>query len=335
MMDYESVRKLDPLGLDERLRELPLINERADVDTLRNIANGIATDTVSSEFSAADALASLRDSDFILSSGIRHGENYIESVNGFERILMTLGRIANTVPRGTVTTYAHVNPSDERQRSFTGSDAEALFIDSVRTSSADAELAMRVFAENDIQTGLAAIDKSLDTLIESIIAVRRGVTATYFTNELRPYFDAVEIGGTSYAGAGGAQLQLIATDYVLWGVGSADKVYMDYYADNVRYLSPDQRAWIQQCTDRQNGRSVVDLLIEGNDSAGQDAAIAIFQKLKKFRFPHRRIAQDNFKLRGDDSVGSGTYTPDILDVLIDKTQENLRRLQDAKGEQHA
>lgn len=48
---------------------------------------------------------------------------------------------------------------------------------------------------------------------------------------------------------------------------------------------------------------------------------------QKFRYPHRKLARDNFKIRPDGSVGSGVYTTDILDVLLNETIGAIEKLE--------
>jgi hypothetical protein len=68
----------------------------------------------------------------------------------------------------------------------------------------------------------------------------------------------------------------------------------------------------------------------GDDS--RQATTDLLRKIRKFRYPHRKIAQDNFKLRPDDAVGSGSYKPDILDVLIDKTEKAIAQVEESRRE---
>lgn len=322
---YRYTSDLDPLQLDGFFQDLPKINEESDLQSIYDaLVDAVGRIDYSTIVDEESALAALRDLDFIASSYLRHGRDPIQDVPGLEAVMVMLGDMAGTVPRGTVVTYAMVNPSGSRERSFTGSAEESLFIGSVRTSSVVLEHALQRFTTDEPAIALSELESGLQVMVDSVIAVKRGLSPTYFSDELRPYFDPLVIEGRKYLGAGGAQLQLVAFDYVLWGADDPDTMYNEYFAENKDYLSPNQRNLLGEIMEAQGDRSLLARLVEEPDSEAAEASLGVLKMLKKFRYPHRKMAQDNFKVRPEGKLGSGSYTTDILDVLVIKTEEAIK-----------
>lgn len=75
-------------------------------------------------------------------------------------------------------------------------------------------------------------------------------------------------------------------------------------------------------------------MVEERLSNGEDMAevlislVGLSKMIRKFRYPHRKVAEDNFKIRPDGSVGSGSYTPAILTDLIHTTEARIARMQE-------
>lgn len=224
-MTFQRVRELDPLGIDRELQDLPTINGSADVGAISTIIDDVISDLDITAYDQDSATAAMRDLDFLLSSSLRHGADLVVEGGTIESALLGLGRIACMIPRGTVSTYALANPRGERERSFTGSPEERLFIESVRSGAESVESSLETYVREGKYAGLCAMENGIDHMITSIIDVKRGVSPAYFTGQLRPYFEPLTIGGESYAGSGGAQLQFIAVDYLLWGVDCDNPVY--------------------------------------------------------------------------------------------------------------
>jgi hypothetical protein len=332
---YSKVRDLDPLQLDSFFATLPDINEQGDVETIvHEVHRALSIAAIENEIDGHTALACLRDLDFLLSSSLRHGRNLIPEIDQLEDILIMLGERADTIPRGTVTTYGMANPTDERQRSFTGSEIEATFIKSVSDGAYALEDAMETYAYRGRLAGLQSIDRGLDVMIDSIVTVRRQVSPEYFTNVLRPYFEPLVINNTEYHGSGGAQLQFIAIDFLLWGLDDDSEEYSEYFMNNLSYLSSQQRLHLGRSMSMHNGESLLTYLKNNDDPEMADACLSVLKKLKKFRLPHKRVAEDNFKLRTKDQVGSGSYRTDILSILIDKTVNAIDEIEKIYGTQN-
>lgn len=333
---YQVIAERDPLQLDSFLARLPDVNASGDLSQImHNLELAANIIEVQSNVTPIDATAMLRDLDFLIGSALRANCNPIEELPRLETQLLRLGAIADTVPRGSVYTYAAVNPADERQRSFTGTQEERIFISSVSDGINALAAAMRPLVTVSLHdsesyaASLVTASGHMRHMIDSIIKVRQYVSPAFFTNEMRPYFDPICIGGVNYTGAGGAQMMMLGFDRLLWGKTDDDVTYQQYYAENVQYLLPIQRAQIERYSHINDG-TIIDH-IEREELAADDAmrlaAASLLRQIRKFRYPHRKVAQDNFAVRSNDAVGSGAYTTDILDLLIDKTDQALRRVE--------
>ena len=317
---YQKASRIDPLELDDTFKLLPDINRVADTDALLDALNHSIIQLSSKTLTTTSSLAALRDLAFLASSYVRHGRNPIEEVVGLEEAFIELGNNIGTVPRGTVATYAQANPTGERERNFTGDPEETLFIEAVRNTSLALERSLKDFIHTDAPTALKGFNNNLDVAISSIVSVMRELPPEYFTKEMRPYFEPLVIGGEKYLGAGGSQLQFVAFDYILWGATETNEMYQKYLKENYAYLTPSQKESMTLIMEKYDSRPLLEHFAISNDKVAAEAAIGALRKMKKFRYPHRKLAQDNFKVRSPGQVGSGAYTTDILDVLLERTE---------------
>lgn len=336
---YDDIADLDPLLLDEAVAQLPNLNAESNIEAIVAILNEATLTSQDTITSPAEALASLRDIDFLVSSLLRHGVNPLINIAGLEQEMIRLGDICQTVPRGTVFTYASINPRGERARSYTGKEEEAIFVEAVRQGVLALDEAIESIGEQRLQdnfgmrSALALSSNAMDTMTQSIVAVHRKISPEFFTNEMRPFFEPLKIGDREFTGSGGAQMQLLALDRVLWGKNDFNDEYQGFYEENYIYLTPVQREAMSSFLERNNQCTIVQWLETNPDGYDQmrEEAIKLLTAIKKFRYPHRRVARDNFKIRSTGAVGSGSYTPDILDTLISKTEDAINRIQ---GQRH-
>jgi hypothetical protein len=153
------------------------------------------------------------------------------------------------------------------------------------------------------------------------VAVHKKVPPEFFTYQLRKYFDPIEINGNTLLGPGGAQLPLLVLDYILWGVDANDDRYLKFYSENKVYLLPMYIKIVDQLSEQLHHRSLLSHF--KNSPMPKKAIINILQKLKSFRYPHLKIATENFELRNNNDIGSGAYRPDILAHIIDLMTQKL------------
>jgi hypothetical protein len=153
------------------------------------------------------------------------------------------------------------------------------------------------------------------------------------TGRIRPYFEPLNIGGKSYAAANGSQLQLIGVEKMVYGTGGVDSVENDFFEENVSYLNLAQRHQLQVFAAANRGLDVMAMIearcINGEEMSEVLVSLRSLTKMiRKFRYPHRKVAEDNFNLRPDGAVGSGSYTPAVLTDLIHSTEARIRYSQE-------
>lgn len=348
LADYLRAVNLDPLGMDETMAILPELNNGGHreavvaavdqaFDRAENLFFEAEIDGV--QISRPVALAALRDLDFLIGSGIRHGFDYSaesEEKSRRDEILGALASITQTVPRGTVFTYATANPTGARERSFTGDPQEAAFIESARLGCTSLDEAVRMLcgvefeshtAASDLQRLLAA-NAALALSIQSMQDARARVSPQWFSEVLRPYFDPVDIGGQRYLAPGGAQMPLLIADKILWANPENDETYASYFDESVPYCDIAYRAMLEEALSRPNTPLLQAALMR--EAAGRgvdapedpllDALLETFAAIQTFRSIHRIVAKKSFGSRPEGAVGSGGLTTDILEYLTQKTK---------------
>lgn len=332
---YEEVAKRDPLGVDRAMQVLPNLNAEGNVGGLEIITReALGESQRQQDLSQIDALAIIRDMDFLTSSLLRHGVQPLDLIPELEEELLRISGIAKTVPRGTVFTYAAANPEKERRRSFTGTAEEDVFISAVARSIIALDDAVNEISTasvcNGLVTALNSSSVAVDEMVGSIIEVKKTVTPEFFSSQMRPYFESLTIGDKQYTGSGGAQIQLVAIDFMLWGCDEQDPDYVAFFEENVGYLAPVQQRAIESYLRANDEKGLINIITQNTEvgDESRQAAADLLRRIRKFRYPHRKIAQDNFELRPDDAVGSGSYKPDILDVLIDKTEKAIAQIEE-------
>lgn len=324
IIDYTHAAQLDPFNLDADLAKLPHYNKTADTKQIgRLLCN--ATDCLvdlGPSSTPETNLAAMRDLDFLASSLVAHGVDPMQLSPSVEPAFAQLGDALQTVPRGTVYTYTSANPQQPRRRSFTGDPQEELFVQAVTDATNTMDAAVEVFAKDGPRVGVAGFNQVAATLLDRVIAVKRNVTPEFFTGELRPYLDPLRVNGVEYFGPGGVQ-QSLAMDYLLWGYGDSDPTYLEFVQDNYKYLSPQQRALIEQSVQAMGECSVATYLETHPDRELATATHGVLKTLRKFRYPHKRLADDNAALAPE----ADTYASAILPVLIAKTEYNIGYLE--------
>ena len=52
----------------------------------------------------------------------------------------------------------------------------------------------------------------------------------------------------------------------------------------------------------------------------------VLHPLMSFRFPHKKVTDENFRVRPTGSKGSGGYTVEVLDMLLTLNTQALQRV---------
>jgi predicted sugar kinase len=182
------------------------------------------------------------------------------------------------------------------------------------------------------------VQTNFKDMINAIQQVRKEISPKIFTEQLRPYFDPLTIDGKKYLAPGGAGMPLIIIDKLLWSSTTVDQTYDDYYQDNLNYLPYSYRVFAEEIEAIEsiyprflnyiNSNPITKELLEAGESL-----CGIFEVLLHFRAPHKRVADNNFKLRSKEAVGSGGFKPDLLQMLVDSVF-SIRKQLNAFVEEH-
>ncbi len=327
-----AVAKLDPLGLNETItRELVEYNQKELTTKLIKYAEWSCgkLEKSSSTLSIFDAQAALRDLGLIAASLTRFGVKITE-VRSLSESLIFLSGKTDEVPRDTVFSYGPRNPMGGLMRTFTNSPEEREFINSFRVAmTAVTQALVCLYSAFQIDINHPQFSQIVDlannyckVMINSIVAVIRAISPEYFTGVLRPFFEPILINGKIYYAPGGAQMQLLLIDRLLWGASELSSMYQSYYSENIYYLPPEFRI----VSNKIGETSLVEtmLLKTGASISNRTNVVKSFISVKnvlltilKFRHPHLRLAKNNFALRHPDTLGSGGYNIDVLVELID------------------
>jgi len=314
---YEEIRAADPLGFDRHVEDLVAYNHAKETNLIINLLHEAATKTrqILPNLGAADAAACIRDIDFLVSSLVAHGVKPFEYGGDVERVLLNLASITGTVPRGTSFTYGNGNPEGRRQRTFTGDAQEGIFIDAIaRSSMAISHSLSSLSDQQGLSTDVSALTSAVEAAMSSMISVKRTVTPDFFTNQLRPYLELWTVDGRDYFGPGGIQT-LLPVDLILWGVDETSEMWIEFVETNYPYLDQVQKESLNLILGKNGGKSVYAHALDSGNPNMQRNVYNCLQALKKFRYPHRKLVQDNVGLAEDED----TYADSIVDVLLNKT----------------
>jgi hypothetical protein len=336
----QIIANLDPLKADGFFHHtLPHANRHSNITLLTTSCSDLLPNEESiKHMTVHEAQAAIRDLGMLTSSIARHGSNPFELPN-LEKILILLSRKTDESPRDTVFSYGPRNPQGKRMRTFTELPEEILFIDSFRFGMSELIPAVvslehaRNISPRDPKFVASINDAShrFSRMTEAMLSVQHEISPETFTSELRPYFPLLQINGENYAGPGGAQMPVILIDSLLWGLSSTDQEYIDYFEDNLRFLPKDLKQYYTSTLS--SGVSIlervqqeVDRYPDYNQQPSLDALDNIFISIQKFRYPHKKVADDNMVIRAEGSVGSGQYTSAILKILIEHTSQARKRI---------
>jgi Domain of unknown function (DUF1864) len=331
------IATLDPLDADGLMTHLPAANAARDVGWLRRTASQLAERSVRIQH-AEYACAALRDLGFVISSLGRHQPAALECCP-WQPQLRRLGTLADEVPRETVYGYASRNPEGRRQRRFTDSAEERLFIASVSGGIRHLNHAIETLAghapwpgrADTLRSVLADLDSRLREFASCLVTVKRAITPEFFTGQLRPYFPPLTVNGRTYFGPGGAQMpQLVLDVLLLRPEASAPlaKWHAAYIEENAIYLPVPHRHVIAAALTTPCGlvAHMTRPATTGSDQAGLAALHAVVRSVLRFRYPHQRMAAANMAVRPTGSVGSGGYSLEAVDQLVELTSYALSQL---------
>lgn len=335
---------IDPFSMDDFFfYDLPDLNHKSDPIKIWEIAKSCIQRIDISSLNREQSMAAIRDLGMIASSLRRHNFPLTKTPE-LELALLNLSKSTKEVPADSVTSYGPRNPEGRRMRVFTSFEEERFFIASFRSGMIDLPLSIRAL---EINQGLSVFDAQFsenlkiaklhfDNMVSAIIGVRRQISPSFFTSELRPYFEPKVIGGKKYLAPGGAQMPIILIDQILWGISTNDSL-SKYFFENLSYQPLLLRVRAENTRKKQVLVEKVIIAMKNVDASTQKRDIAtvaartlreMLLTLEKFRNIHLRIAQDNMAIRIPGSVGSGGYDTKILETLLSSTKVARQRIED-------
>lgn len=318
------VAAADPLGCDEFFaREFVSLNRDGAASGLAQrlshaarLAAGIVRPA------RVDALAALRDLGMMTAALVRAGAPQ-EDLSEARSALTRMGRMAAEVPRDTVYSYGPRNPAGPRERHFTDTSDERAFIESFRqgantigeTIAALMPACQMTLDDPRLPAAIDLAAESLRRLVDTMIRVRTEVRPAVFTGEIRPFFEIIEVDGRAYVAPGGAQLPMLPVDLMVWADRIPQIQLYRYLRENVEYYPRQYRELVRFL----EGRPSLLLRLESSRSAPTTVQVAksleaLISQLTRFRHPHRKVTQDNMRLRT-----YGSYQTEVLDQLVENT----------------
>ncbi|MFI1394835.1 monodechloroaminopyrrolnitrin synthase PrnB family protein [Streptomyces sp. NPDC020681] len=335
-----EIRAADPLGADAVLAAVPAMNADADVAALTVALRTLVPEPdLVAALSVTDALAAMRDLGILLGSLKRHGIQPVAAVPEILPVLEELGRRTDMVPRDTVHHYTTWNPLGRRQRMYTGDTMEANLQDAVRmvfpslVASLDtcAELARLEPYEPGFALALDRTAQHVQSMVDSIDFTVENVSPVFFAQQMRSYFEEIDVAGVDYLGPAAAQVPLWLVDLTLWQSDRSNPAYDAFLEDSVQYSLP---SWRDHFAAHRGGTSAVSKLSaaiswEAADRlppqlAASAASLAhVLRILKTFRARHITIARKAYSEEVRQyEMGSGGAPIALLRSVLDLTRDN-------------
>ncbi len=335
-----EIRAADPLGADALLAAVPAMNADADVAALTVALRALVPDPDRvAALAITDALAAMRDLGLLLGSLKRHGVQPLAVVPEVLPVLQELGRRTDMVPRDTVHHYTTWNPPGRRQRMYTGDAMEGSLQEAVRmvfpglVASLDtcAELARLEPYDPGFARSLDRTAQHVQSMVDSIDFTVVHVSPVFFAQEMRCYFEEIDVGGADYLGPAAAQVPLWLVDLTLWQCDRSNAAYDAFLDDSVRYSLP---SWRDHYAAHRGGTSAVSKLsaaisweevdrLPAQLARSAVALARVLRILKTFRARHITIARKAYsdELRQYD-MGSGGAPVELLRSVLDLTRDN-------------
>lgn len=347
----DTAQELDPLGLDSFFRRCGAV-VRQRLDSLLGALTAATREASGRPLTLAEALAALRDFDFLLCAVELAEPLAYKRVPGLETLLQELGSTAGHIPRGSVLTYGLCNPLDERMRLFTGRGEERSFVTELTTGMRGLDTVLRGLIaladhpvdSSDAVAGAQQLEAAWEPMIKAAVAMLRTMPPEVFSGEIVSCFVPLDIGGTHYQGVTGAQTLNVTIDYLLWGVESQDDTYRAYAQANLGDQLPPHRELVAHALDRTGGVSIlthIENQLAGGAVRDPVAAETVLQHLESllrrigtFRTAHRRLADLNLPLRPT-PTGSGGHTVALLEILASSTFHARERARTLRGAQRS
>ena len=345
--DSNKVVGLDPLGFDDKLGLLHLMNKRNDTrEIIQLLYRSLPNPDILDSFSYEESLAAMRDLGIFIGTLKKHGIEPVEVVPELEYVLLVLMVKTDLPPRDTLLHYTTWNPSDTRIRTYTGLTDEISLIESVRKAipglmRSIAQLEMlheRPLHGHEFGVICKDVKEMMEGMVEGIVHAKRCVSPAVFANELRFYYDPIKVDyNKDYIGPGAVEMPMFVFDHLLWSSDCEDEAYSSFKEGYLPYNMSFIRDiyWRFDRTPSLLTRVEQNLRDERSDEHFR-AALSVLELcsvLKRFRMPHKKVAEAAYS-QGEEQYhdkGSGGYSTNILLHIIALQNERIKALQDVVG----
>lgn len=334
--EYVEIAALDPLGLDQRMRILPLLNEGKAVGAIIDILSANLPEVSRIEsMILTEAHAATRDMGMLMASVKRHGVEPANAIPGLEPVMLALANKTGMIPRETIMHYSVWNPDGERRRTFIGSIDEHRTIESLKIGVPGLEQSIRNISDlyfvspysEEFSLYCDDIEFYFTSMIDAIVYSVQHVSPRAFALEMRPYYDPIIIGGQEYMGVGPVNLPIFVFDLILWASEVTDRSYKVFREHLIPILTPQFREIFAMFQRKHslvriigelltNHHEITTTLLESAESLNR-----LLDILVRFRNPHKRLAERAFEHLDTSATGSSGYRPDILGHIADLTAE--------------
>ena len=150
---------------------------------------------------------------------------------------------------------------------------------------------------------------SFQTMIDSIVQVKKRITPDVFTHYIRPFFEPFKVGDRAYSAPSGAEMSILNIDQIIWGADCDEELYTTYFQANMIRLPAIYQKISRAFAGQKSLMSILkDRLRATSPSspAERESIQALHHFLTKvysFRMAHYKVAEDNVKLRLQETQG--------------------------------
>lgn len=339
-----KIASLDPLNINDLIKNLPEINRKRDVNSLISLLySNIPFPDSLENFDFNEAIAVMRDIGFFIGSIKRHNIEPVEAIPELDYILDVLSVKTDLPPRDTLMHYTIWNPEGENSRCYTHYKDESNLISSIRNSYRPLVKAIYIILQlhntalesEDFEYLCQQAANEFQKVIEAIVLAKKDVSAEVFAKELRFYFDPIFIHGKNLIGPGAVEMPMFVYDHLLWSSDIKEENYVKFKSTYLPFCEHEVREVFYNFLDKQSLLSkTCQALYSSNDKKVLQSAKALFKLCRlqiSFRMPHKKIAESAYRHQeeGLKKQGSGGYTPEVLSDILDLNMKQLKKLHQA------
>ncbi|GHO97353.1 hypothetical protein KSF_074010 [Reticulibacter mediterranei] len=337
----QRIAASDPLNADVVFQRLPDWNERNESEEIRQALAGIIANVTSQlEWDYTSCSAAIRDISMLGAALIRFEREPEECVSGFSDALLALStHIGAQIPRDSFIDYTSRNPSGARERTFTSTPQEKIFLNSLRQGMLALDLCLIhlltactfPIASQEFASSVHTATSSFQAMIAAIVQVKREITPEAFTHYIRPFFEPFHIAGKGFSAPSGAEMSILNIDQILWGADCTDELYTTYFRANIIRLPTVYQEITQAVVGQKSLLSLLKERITLGSALNREERRSIQEihqlltRMYTFRMPHYKVAEENVLLRqrecgaGQEIRGSSGFGLVETKYVLDQT----------------